>query len=88
MNYGTVFISELENVDAPEKIIEIEGDSTGRFFDIIYLFAHKIENLERVGIISHPQQFERNDGTCRVWVKPNHFSRNCQVARGYFVLTK
>jgi len=59
LNNYAVFITELEDVNAAEKIIKIDDNTAGSLFYRINFFPHKIEDFERIALIIAPRKLER-----------------------------
>ena len=82
----TVFIPELENVNAPEEIIEIDGNAGRGFFYFIYFFTHEIVDLQGVGTVIRLCELKRDGWAGGIWIEIDKFCGRTIIGERYFIL--
>ena len=88
LNNDTVFIPKLENINASEKVIEIDSDTAGSIFYLVHSFSHKIEDFQGVGFVIAFSELERNGWAGWIRIEIYQFCRGIVIGSRCFSLSK
>lgn len=69
LNHFAVFIKEVVEVEAPVKIVEIDGDALAEPFLLVYFLADEAGDLEGITLVITTLQLKGYHRSSRVGVK-------------------